>query len=83
MRAKDIPIPQCWPRLVRKAMLQASALARWDMIYVHSMAADNDIADVRWSSMIEQRDHEIAIPRFTLLRVTRGQRHSRGSNGCR
>jgi len=32
MNAKDIPIPEAWPRLVRTAMLHVASLARWTMI---------------------------------------------------
>ena len=34
MNVKDIPLPDAWPDLVRKAMLHVASLTRWDMIYV-------------------------------------------------
>ena len=60
MKASDIPIPAVWPHIVRTAVLHASSLARWAMIYVHSIAITSDLADVRAASEIEQRDEESA-----------------------
>jgi len=61
MNVKDIPLPDAWPDLVRKAMLHVASLARWNMIYIYAMSDNSDLRDVRSASLLDRRDREIAL----------------------
>lgn len=61
MKASEIPLPDAWPRLVRKAMLHVASLARWDMIYIHSTSEHHEYPDIRAASAIQRKDDEIAL----------------------
>ncbi len=75
MNVKDIPLPDAWPDLVRKAMLHVASLARWDMIYVHAISDHDDLRSVRSASRLDRRDREIALLQEELrikdIRMTR------------
>ncbi len=61
MNVKDIPLPDAWPDLVRKAMLHVASLARWNMIYTYAMSDNSDLRDVRSASQLDRREREIAL----------------------
>jgi transposase InsO family protein len=63
MDARDIPLPDRWQDIVRKAMLHVVSLARWDMICIHSEAEDSELPNVRAAAKIDQRDQEISLLR--------------------
>ena len=63
MQPNDIPIPEEWPGLIRKALLHAVSLARITMAAVHSGIHAGDSWDVRMASEMQQRDDEIAMLR--------------------
>ena len=72
MHARDIPIPEDWPALVRKAVLHAVSLARLSMTALHSGIHSGDSWDLRMASEIEQRDNEISMLR-EQMRIERSR----------
>ena len=69
MYIDDIPIPEVWPPLIRKAILHAMALARYTMLGVHAHIHSGDSWDLRMASEVQRRDDEIAMLREEL-RIT-------------
>lgn len=60
MKAKDIPIPENWPSLIRQAMLHAASLAHFNIICSWSRSADSAIQNVRLKSKLDKLQTELA-----------------------
>ena len=75
MNSRDIPLPEAWPDMVRRAVLHAASLARWTMIYIHARDYDSDLEHVRSASAIQQRVDDIALLkeqlRIILIRMAK------------
>ena len=60
MKAKDIPIPERWPVLVRQAMLHAISLAHYSIICAWSRASDSGLANVRLKAKLDKLQTELS-----------------------
>ena len=60
MNAKDIPIPEKWPHLIRQAMLHSISLAHVGIIVSWSRSADSAIQNVRLKSKLDKLQTEAA-----------------------
>jgi len=60
MKAKDIPIPERWPPLVRQAMLHAISLAHFSIICAWSRASDSSLANVRLKGKLDKLQTELS-----------------------
>ena len=61
MLANDIPVPESWSRIVRKAVLHAASLAHYAIIYTRSMAANSPIERVRLKGKLDRAENEISL----------------------
>jgi putative transposase len=61
MQANEIPIPENWPVIVRRAMIHAVSLAHYAIIYTRSMAANSQIERVRLKGKLDRAENEIAL----------------------
>lgn len=61
MNAKDIPLPDNWPPLVRKALLHAVSLAYHMFIHTRSWAANSPIERVRLKSELDDALREVSL----------------------
>jgi transposase InsO family protein len=60
MKAKDIPIPERWPPLVRQAMLHAISLAHFSIICAWSRASDSNLANVNLKAKLDKLQTELS-----------------------
>ena len=60
MKAKDIPVPEKWPHLIRQAMLHAVSLAHFSIVVSWSRSADSAIQNVRLKSKLDKLQTEAA-----------------------
>ncbi|NOY74191.1 MAG: transposase family protein [Kiritimatiellaeota bacterium] len=60
MKAKDIPLPENWPPLIRRAMLHAISLAHVSIICSWSRAADSVIRNARLTAKLDKVLTELA-----------------------
>lgn len=61
MKTSDLALPECWPHLVRKAMIQVCSLAHWAIIYTRSMAADSKLQRVQLAVKLDTAKNEISL----------------------
>jgi transposase InsO family protein len=59
MNAKDIPIPERWPHLVRQAMLHAISLAHFSIVCAWSRGADSSFETVRLKAKLDKLQTEL------------------------
>ena len=76
MKAKDIPIPENWPALIRQAMIHTASLAHVDIIVSWSRSADSAIQNVQLKSKLDkletklaQKENQLRIISSRLTRV--------------
>ncbi len=60
MKVKDIPIPENWPQLIRRAMIHAAALAHFDIVYAWSKAADSAVQNVRIKARLDKLQTDLS-----------------------
>jgi len=60
-RAPSIPLPRCWPRFAKSALLHAVALARAALVEIHSGFENSPLVRVRQVAKIERLSARVAL----------------------
>ncbi len=68
----DIPLPENWPTLARKALLNAASMAHLLLVHTRSRAADSPIERVRLKSRLDDAERETTLLR-EQIRLLRGR----------
>ena len=61
MDASEIPIPESWPLMIRKAMIHAVSLAHTVILCSRERASNSFVDSTNWKGELDRAEHEVSL----------------------